>query len=70
MIRKLRIRFVLAAMIAFFLVIALMGSLVNIINYIVVTKRNDQTGRSLFRKNRKKDVATPMASPGSRARVR
>ena len=43
MIRKLRIRFVLAAMIAFFLVIALMGSLVNIINYIVVTKRNDQT---------------------------
>ena len=43
MIRKLRIRFVLVAMIAFFLVIALMGSLVNIINYIMVSRRNDET---------------------------
>ena len=43
MIRKLRIRFVLVAMIAFFLVIALMGSLVNIINYIMVAQRNDET---------------------------
>ena len=43
MIRKLRIRFVLVAMIAFFLVIALMGSLVNIINYIMVSQRNDET---------------------------
>lgn len=43
MIRKLRWRFVFVAMLAFFLVIAQIASLVNIANYCVETQRIDQT---------------------------
>ena len=43
MIKKLRWRFISAAMLAFFLVIALIAGLVNIANYCVETQRIDQT---------------------------
>lgn len=43
MIKKIRWRFIWAAMVAFFLVVLLLGSLVNIVNYCVVTRRNDET---------------------------
>ena len=43
MIKKIRWRFIWAAMVAFFLVVLLLGSLVNIVNYCVVTQRNDET---------------------------
>ena len=43
MIKKLRWRFISAAMLAFLLVIVLIASLVNIVNYCVETQRIDQT---------------------------
>lgn len=43
MIKKLRWRFIGTAMLAFFLVIALIASLVNIVNYIDTTRKNDET---------------------------
>ena len=42
MIKKMRWRFIIAAMIAFFLVITLVAVLVNIGNYVAVAKRNDE----------------------------
>lgn len=43
MIKKIRWRFIWTSMLAFLLVILLLGSLVNIVNYCVVTNRNDET---------------------------
>lgn len=48
MLKKIRWRFIGAAMLAFFLVIFLLGSLVNIVNYYVVTGRNDETIRYIL----------------------
>ena len=42
MIKKMRWRFIIAAMIAFFLVITLVAVLVNVGNYVAVAKRNDE----------------------------
>ena len=43
MLTRLRWRFITAAMLAFFTVIFLVASLVNIVNYCVVTQRADET---------------------------
>ena len=43
MIKKMRVRVILAAMLAFFAVIMLIAALVNLVNYAVVTNRADQT---------------------------
>ncbi|MBR6004309.1 MAG: HAMP domain-containing histidine kinase, partial [Lachnospiraceae bacterium] len=43
MIKKMRWRVILAAMVAFFLVIALIATLVNVFNYYSVSRRADQT---------------------------
>lgn len=48
MINKLRRRFISAAMLAFFLVIALIAGLVNIVYYFVVTKDADRTIDSII----------------------
>ncbi|MBR6322514.1 MAG: HAMP domain-containing histidine kinase [Lachnospiraceae bacterium] len=43
MLKQMRVRVILAAMLAFFAVIALIAVLVNVIDYYVVTRRLDQT---------------------------
>ena len=43
MLKKMRQRVILAAMLAFFAVIMLIGVSVNILNYMVVTKNADET---------------------------
>ncbi|MBP5624681.1 MAG: GHKL domain-containing protein [Lachnospiraceae bacterium] len=48
MIKKMKRRMILAAMAAFFAVIMLIAILVNIVNYAVITKRSDETVRSIF----------------------
>lgn len=48
MIKKLRRRFISAAMLAFFLVIALIAGLVNVVYYFVVTKDADRTIDSII----------------------
>ena len=48
MLKKIRWRFIWAAMIAFSLVVLLLGSLVNIVNYCVVTNRNDEKIESIL----------------------
>ncbi len=48
MIRKLRWRFISTAMLAFFLVIALIASFVNVANYCVETNRLDDTIESII----------------------
>ena len=49
MIKKMRVRVILAAMLAFFAVITLIAALVNIVNYAVVTNRADQTLDAILR---------------------
>lgn len=48
MLNKLRWRFILAAMLAFFFVISLVAGLVNVVNYAVTAKRNDEIIESIF----------------------
>ncbi len=48
MIKKMKRRMILASMAAFFAVIMLIAILVNIVNYAVITKRSDETVRSIF----------------------
>jgi len=48
MIKKLRWRFIGTAMLAFFLVITLIASMVNIVNFINTTRRNDETIESII----------------------
>lgn len=48
MLRRIRWRFIGASMLAFFLVISLIAGLVNIVNYVVVTKRVDETIDSII----------------------
>ena len=56
MLKKIRWRFIGAAMIAFSLVVVLLGSLVNIVNYNVVTGRRDKTIETILKfENRRMD---------------
>lgn len=48
MLKKLRWRFVIASMLAFFFVIALVAGLVNVVNYVTTTKRIDERVDSIF----------------------
>lgn len=66
MIKKLRWRFISAAMLAFFLVIALIAGLVNIFNYCVETQRLDRTIDSIvtYDAYRPQFVGPDMRGPG------
>ncbi|MCR5804376.1 MAG: HAMP domain-containing histidine kinase [Clostridia bacterium] len=47
MLKKLRWRFILAAMLAFFFAIMLVAGLVNVVNYVVTTRRNDKVNEQI-----------------------
>ncbi len=47
MLNKLRWRFILAAMLAFFFVISLVAGLVNVVNYAVTARRNDMVNEQI-----------------------
>ena len=60
MIKKMRQRVVLASMLAFFAVIALIGISVNVVNYCVVTKNADNTLEAILRnEENRNDIFMP-----------
>ena len=60
MIKKMRQRVVLASMLAFFAVIALIGISVNLVNYCVVTKNADNTLEAILRnEENRNDIFMP-----------
>lgn len=60
MIKKMRQRVILASMLAFFAVIALIGISVNVVNYCVVTKNADNTLEAILRnEENRNDIFMP-----------
>ena len=60
MIRRMRHRVILAAMVAFFAVIMIIAILVNVVNYAVATRRADNTLEAVLNYER-----GPMGPPGA-----
>ena len=63
MLKKMRWRVILYAMIAFFVVIALIALLVNVVNYFIVTGHADQTLSYIQRFEEKEPVPAGSMGP-------
>ena len=64
MIKKMRQRVILASMLAFFAVIALIGISVNVVNYCVNTRNADNTLAAILENELKREEAFMPENPG------